>query len=250
MPGPPAARLLLLAPGRGAKRRCNSNACVRPCYPVLTIMIATERFITRPMTEADISQVADIEAESFPTTWPRTAYRRELGNKLARYLVLIDRAHAPVVPRPRVQKSLFGLRRRVTEEEPASSDFIVGYVGIWFMVDEAHIVAIAVREAYRGQGLGELLLSRAMDLAMSNQQEIVTLEVRRSNLVAQALYEKYRFLKVGVRRRYYSDNHEDAIIMSTPPIQHEGFRETLAYLRQRLQERGDGLHLDGDSITG
>ena len=58
--------------------------------------------------------------------------------------------------------------------------------------------------------------------------ESVTLEVRKSNLLAQALYEKYRFLKVGVRKRYYSDNHEDAIIMTTPPIQHESYRSTCA----------------------
>jgi ribosomal-protein-alanine N-acetyltransferase len=214
-------------------------------------MIATDRYLTRPMTEADISQVADIEAESFPTTWPRTAYRRELNNRLARYLVLVDRAHAPVGQRPRVQKSFFGLRRRVIEEEQATMDYIVGYVGVWFMVDEAHVVAIAVRESYRGHGLGELLLSQAMTLAMENEQEIITLEVRRSNLVAQALYEKYRFLKVGVRRRYYSDNHEDAIIMSTPPIQHETFRESLAYLRQRFEERDPGARHHRDaSATG
>jgi len=214
------------------------------------IMIATDRYVIRPMTEADIGQVADIEAESFPTTWPRTAYRRELNNKLARYLVLIDRAHGPVSRKPRVRRSFFGLRRQVVNDEPASNDFIVGYVGVWFMVDEAHIVAIAVRESYRGQGLGELLLSQAMDLAMENHQEVVTLEVRRSNLVAQALYEKYRFLKVGVRRRYYSDNHEDAIIMSTPPIQHETFRETLAYLKQRLAEREAGVRHHGDIAAG
>jgi ribosomal-protein-alanine N-acetyltransferase len=209
-------------------------------------MIATDRYLIRAMTEADIAQVADIEAESFPTTWPRTAYRRELNNKLARYLVLVDRSHAPVIRTPRAQRSFFGLRRRVVEEEVTTNDFIAGYVGLWFMVDEAHIVAIAVRESYRGQGLGELLLSQAMDLAMENMQDVVTLEVRRSNLVAQALYEKYRFLKVGVRRRYYSDNHEDAIIMSTPPIQHETFRETLAYLKQGLEEREPGVrrHID------
>ena len=102
------------------------------------------------------------------------------------------------------------------------------------MVDQAHIVAIAVREAYRGLGLGELLLAEAVDLAMENHQESVTLEVRKSNLVAQGLYEKYRFLKVGVRKRYYSDNHEDAIIMTTPPIQDDPYREHLEYLRDAL----------------
>ena len=114
------------------------------------IMIATDRYVIRPMTEADIGQVADIEGESFPTTWPRTAYRRELNNKLARYLVLVDSAHDPIVRKPRVQRSFFGLRRHVVDDEPASNDYIVGYVGVWFMVDEAHVVAIAVRESYRG----------------------------------------------------------------------------------------------------
>lgn len=198
-------------------------------------MIATDRYTIRPMTEADIAQVADIEAESFPTTWPRTAYHRELNNRLARYLVIVDRGHGPVAPKPKTRRTFFGLGRRVIEIEPATSDYIAGYVGVWFMVDEAHIVAIAVREAYRRQGLGELLLSRAIDLALENRQDVVTLEVRRSNTAAQALYEKYRFLKVGVRRRYYSDNHEDAIIMSTPPIQADNYREFLDYLKARRE---------------
>ena len=200
-------------------------------------MIATDRYLIRPMTEADIIQVAEIEAESFPTTWPRTAYRRELTNKLARYVVLLDRNHAPVVRRPEPKRSFFGLGRRPAAAEPSTNDFIVGYVGLWFMVDEAHVVAIAVRESYRGQGLGELLLCQALDLALENNQDVVTLEVRRSNSIAQALYEKYRFLKVGVRRRYYSDNHEDAIIMSTPPIHAETYIEYLAYLRKQREQR-------------
>jgi ribosomal-protein-alanine N-acetyltransferase len=165
-------------------------------------------------------------------------------------LPAISSSHAPVIHQPRSRRSFFSLRRRPTDEEITSSDFIVGYVGVWFMVDEAHIVAIAVRESYRGQGLGELLLAEAIDLAMTANQDVVTLEVRRSNLVAQALYEKYRFLKVGVRRRYYSDNHEDAIIMSTPPIQHETFRETLAYLKQRFGERAPGPHAHRGVIEG
>jgi ribosomal-protein-alanine N-acetyltransferase len=193
-------------------------------------MIATDRFTIRPMTEADIGQVSDIESQSFPTTWPRTAYRRELNNKLARYLVLVDRAHEPVTAPSQPRRFFFGLGRRV-DDAPSTSEFIVGYVGVWFMVDEAHIVAIAVRESYRGQKLGELLLAQAMQMALENGQHVVTLEVRRSNYIAQRLYEKYRFLKVGVRRRYYSDNHEDAIIMSTPPIQADSFREHLEYLR-------------------
>jgi ribosomal-protein-alanine N-acetyltransferase len=190
------------------------------------------------MTEADIPQVAEIEGQSFPTTWPRTAYRRELSNRLARYLVLVDRAHGPISAEDREpqRRSLLGFFRRRSAEEP-TTDFIVGYVGIWLMVDQAHIVAIAIREEYRRQGLGELLLSESIDLALSNGQESLTLEVRRSNESAQALYEKYRFLKVGVRRRYYTDNREDALIMTTPPINTDSYAGHLAYLRDRWERR-------------
>jgi [ribosomal protein S18]-alanine N-acetyltransferase len=200
-------------------------------------MITATRYDVRPMTEADIFQVAEIERESFPTTWPATAYRRELANNLARYLVLVDRAHAPVPAgsQPR-RRSLFDMfRRGIASME--TSDFIVGYVGVWLLVDQAHIVAIAVRDEYRRRGLGELLLAESIDLALSNQQESVTLEVRRSNVSAQTLYEKYRFLRVGTRKRYYSDNHEDAIIMTTPPISSDSYLEHLAYLRARLERR-------------
>jgi ribosomal-protein-alanine N-acetyltransferase len=187
------------------------------------------------MTEADISQVVEIERESFPTTWPHTAYRRELSNQLARYLVVVDGAHEPVAL-PQERKSILGRFRR-QEPRLQTSDYIVGYVGLWLMVDEAHIVAIAVRQDYRGRGLGELLLAEALELALESRQEIVTLEVRRGNTLAQNLYEKYRFLKVGVRRRYYSDNGEDAIIMSTPPIQGDSYTSYLAYLREQWERR-------------
>ena len=189
------------------------------------------------MGEPDIPQVAAIERESFPTTWPQTAYKRELANNLARYLVLVDRGHPPVAEQERPQRrSLFGLFGRRDDVTP-TSDYIVGYVGVWLMVDQAHIVAIAVREDYRGLGLGELLLADAIELALDNQQASVTLEVRKSNLIAQRLYEKYRFLKVGTRRRYYSDNHEDAVVMTTPPIQDEPYTEHLRYLRDVWMDR-------------
>jgi [ribosomal protein S18]-alanine N-acetyltransferase len=203
-------------------------------------MFTLTRYQLRPMTEADVPQVAEIEAQSFPTTWPRTAYRRELSNRLARYLVLVDRSYAHEAPADEEQeperKSLFDFLRRKPASN-ATSDYVVGYIGVWLMVDQAHIVAIAVREDYRRQGLGELLLSESIDLALANGQESVTLEVRRSNESAQALYEKYRFIKVGVRRRYYTDNKEDALIMTTPPINTDSYVEHLAYLHDRWERR-------------
>jgi ribosomal-protein-alanine N-acetyltransferase len=200
-------------------------------------MVTLTRYQIRPMTEADIAQVAEIEHQSFPTTWPQTAYRRELANHLARYTVIVDRAEPAVrdaAPQPR--RSFLSFWRSKPPPEN-TSDYIVGYVGVWLMVDQAHIVAIAVRESYRRRGLGELLLLESIDLAMANRQESVTLEVRRSNWSAQQLYEKYRFYKVGVRKRYYTDNHEDALIMTTPPIDSDSYREQLAYLRERWENR-------------
>jgi ribosomal-protein-alanine N-acetyltransferase len=199
-------------------------------------MLVASQFKVRHMTMGDIPQVVDVERESFPTTWPQTAYRRELANKFARYIVLIDSERplsASELPQPRRK---FGLFRR-QETEPVSNERVIGYVGMWLMLDQAHIVAIAVRERYRRQGLGELLLVKAIDEAIDAGMESITLEVRRSNLGAQALYEKYRFLKVGVRARYYSDNHEDAIIMTTPPVQDEAYLRHLEHLKEAYKAR-------------
>jgi ribosomal-protein-alanine N-acetyltransferase len=200
-------------------------------------MLVASGLKIREMTFADIPQVVDVERESFPTTWPQTAYRRELANKFARYLVLIDESQPLAqaeAPRPR--RSVLGLFRR-PEPEPATVDRVVGYVGMWLMLDQAHIVAIAVREKYRRQGLGELLLAHSVQVSLDAQMDSITLEVRRSNTSAQALYDKYRFLKVGVRARYYSDNHEDAIIMTTPPIQDEFYFDHFQALKEAYRRR-------------
>jgi len=105
------------------------------------------------------------------------------------------------------------------------------------MVDEAHISTIAVAPAYRRQGLGELLLLRMVDEAQKKSAAMVTLEVRVSNIVAQTLYEKYGFETQGKRVRYYSDNGEDAYIMTTPPLASPEYRQRLASLREKLSVR-------------
>ncbi len=200
-------------------------------------MLIASRYDVRPMTEADISQVVAIERESFPSTWPQTAYKRELANRLARYLVVVDRAgKAPRLTQPRRRRAFLSFLKR-PDPPPDTGDLIIGYVGVWLMVGEAHIVAVAVRPECRRRGLGELLLGRAIELAFEHGQEVVTLEVRSSNSGAQTLYSKYGFINIGVRRRYYSDNGEDALIMSTPPIRGGSFQERLDYLKQALGQR-------------
>ena len=217
------------------------------------------RYVVRPMDLGDISQVMDIERVSFPSVWPSTAFKREIQhNRLARYLVAteqpagegesMDDEPRPAVPTqpplspPRLGRWLTELRRLFGTEddiEPAPHrDLIIGFVGVWLIVDEAHIVTIAVRDDYRRRGIGELLLIAAIELALMNERGSASLECRVSNDAAIALYEKYRFRRLGIRPRYYSDNREDAIIMTAEGIDLASyqalFRELKAEHRQHF----------------
>src|SRR5581483_9359889 len=182
---------------------------------VRSMTVTSSPYLLRPMTVADIPRVSEIERESFPTMWPQTAYKREIQrNNLAAYLVLcedsaaadapqaMDSAPAPAGER-RGRQGLRGVFRRLgtllgerPAEAPADSaprERILGFVGLWFMVGEAHIVTIAVAQAERRRGLGEALLIAAFDLAARRNQDVLTLECRVRNTGAQALYEKYGF---------------------------------------------------------
>jgi ribosomal-protein-alanine N-acetyltransferase len=115
---------------------------------------------------------------------------------------------------------------------PEIFEYITGFVGLWIMVDEAHVINIAVRETCRGKGIGELLLISSIEMAAKLKANVVTLEVRASNTVAQNLYNKYGFSNVGVRRGYYTDNKEDAFIMTTDIVTSDSFKRQF----QRLKE--------------
>ena len=173
------------------------------------------------MKYEDIPQVAQIDREAFPGEWvfrSQAAYRKDLENPSIRYVVAYkdkDAAESPgqVVPRPSWFKRVFSYERRLNTRE-----YIVGFSGFWMMVGEAHIIAIGVRNGYRQLGIGEGLLIATIELAQGLNANIVTLEVRASNKVAQELYRKYGFQVVGRRLKYYSSDGEDAIIMSTDNI--------------------------------
>lgn len=171
------------------------------------------------MDEVDLDQVASMEREAFPTLWPPTSYRKELRNRSAEYSVCVRDGEYVTVPGTAARKGLLGMfGKRNKPEQPQQHDLLVGYVGLWYMAGEAHIVSIAVRETYRRRGLGELLLIGAVEMAMRRDCQCVTLEARVSNEAAKALYAKYGFDEVGLRRRYYSDNGEDAVIMTTDTL--------------------------------
>lgn len=138
----------------------------------------------RSMTLDDIDTIARIERECFTSPWSAEAFRMELSqNHFAKYMILERNGET------------------------------IGYGGMWLIVDEAHITNIAIREPHRGQGLGERLLREMMRTAAWLGALRITLEVRVSNDRAQSLYRKLGFYDAGMRPRYYSDNHEDALIM-------------------------------------
>jgi ribosomal-protein-alanine N-acetyltransferase len=162
-----------------------------------------------------------IERESFENAWPQATYELELqNNRLARYIVVVEH-ETPVGPR----------NGRVARAE------VVGFLGLWLNVGEAHIVTVAVRATHRRRGIGELLVMSAIDMAIKSEQEVVTLECRVSNTAAQALYLKYGFRKVGVRPKYYTENNEDALIMTTLPLDTKAFQRIFQPLKDSHRER-------------
>ena len=216
----------------------------------------TRPFIVRPMEERDLNQTAEVEKDAFPTLFPSTPFRRELNNQVARYLVVSRRDRSefpdPTLPplpypdiysengRPLLNRMVSGARRIWRQRNPSwqpGDEFIAGFVGIWHMVDEAHIVSIGVRTEYRGLGLGELLLLSAIEQAIETKSRRVTLEVRVSNHIAQNLYKKYGFTERGVRKGYYTDNREDALIMTTPLILTGSYKTRLRDLSAAYESR-------------
>ncbi|MFH1647090.1 MAG: ribosomal protein S18-alanine N-acetyltransferase [Chloroflexota bacterium] len=199
----------------------------------------------RRMVKDDLTQITEIDREAFPTQWPPANYRQELQNQLAHYIVAWDDTKKVEVSPTRPPRALSILRswlrwlgrRRPRPDDPPPrvfQQYIVGFSGIWVIVDEAHITNIAVRQAYQGRGFGELLLIATIDLARELHTRSMTLEVRASNTVAQNLYTKYGFAKTGVRHDYYLDNREDGVIMTTEDISSEAFQAKLKKLRKTL----------------
>jgi ribosomal-protein-alanine N-acetyltransferase len=203
----------------------------------------------RPMELEDIPQVSGIEREAFPPPWPATNFRRELtSSSLTHYLVVYEELYESKrldgepegadcnvrSSKSKLETLRSSLRRlfRPEADRIAPRQRILGFVGIWFMANEAHIANIAVREAYRQRGVGELLLISVIKLAIEHNAQFITLEVRFTNKVAQALYKKYGFVEVGTRRAYYTDNREDALLMTADGITSALFEDNFLRLSQ------------------
>jgi ribosomal-protein-alanine N-acetyltransferase len=157
------------------------------------------------MQEADIEDVAELEKRCYTLQWNPNAYATELGNTNAYYAVV----------------------RR-------SDGKLVGYGGIWVIIDELHVTTIAVDPVVRGRKLGERLLHFMLDEGIRRGATRATLEVRQSNIVAQRLYRKYGFVDVAQRKAYYSDNRENAIIMWAEGLTAPQYQQMLYEYRHLL----------------
>ncbi len=208
------------------------------------------RFAVRPLEERDIPQCEEIEREVFPTTFPKTSFRSEYRRPISSYLVVSEASRTKNSPIDAASASEDGglmeivadksrrlFRGFVEQYRDAPTQLLAGMLGIWYMADDAHIVSVAVRERFRGMGVGELLLIEALRQASAKCEGAATLEVRVSNEIAKNLYAKYGFATQGIRKGYYSDNREDAVIMTTDRLRSETYQERLRELAEAHQRR-------------
>ena len=143
-----------------------------------------QQYLIRKMTEPDLDEVMMIEKESFSLPWSRESYLGELKNSFANYIVC-----------------------------DCAGD-IAGYAGIWVVFEEAHITNVAVRKSFRSQGIGLAIMVEAEKIARTKKANRILLEVRPSNEIALHMYQNLNYMQTALRKAYYSDNGEDAIIMT------------------------------------
>lgn len=158
-----------------------------------------------PMRIGDLEVVEKIDRLCFPQPWQPSVYQTELNNRAATYLVA-----------------------RIGRET-------VGYGGAWTIADETHLTTLAVDPRYRGKRIGERLLLCLMEEAVMRRASHATLEVRESNCPAQSLYRKYGFRNAAIRKSYYTDTGENAIVMWADAIHTAVYRQRLYELRRQLE---------------
>ena len=184
------------------------------------------------MRHEDVPQVSEIDQTCFADTLPPPNYKSEMLNPMAHYVVACD--DAPATP--------LG--------DALVPPLIPGFAGLWLMAGEAHVTTIAVREKYRRWGLGELLLIGLIQEAQKLKASLITLEVRASNLTAQRLYAKYGLTERGRRRAYYTNNREDAVIMTLDDPSSPAYEAVFKKLRRKYEARWRRATTISEADTG
>lgn len=189
----------------------SESSCATTAKPSIT------DFSIRRMRESDVEGIMGIESKSFGSHhWSGNSFINEMNNPMARYHTLLH---------------------HVRQSSGEKKKVVAGYCGFWIILDEAHITTVATAPKLRGLSLGEVQLLQMMEMFYNNSVHFATLEVRTSNDAAQNLYYKYGFTCAGRRPRYYQDNHEDALIMTTPDICTEEYRTFYKQKKQALKEK-------------
>jgi [ribosomal protein S18]-alanine N-acetyltransferase len=177
------------------------KAHLAPCF-----LSPREHMTITRMTMADVQEVLRIESLSFPSSWPRNAFSAELNdNKLAYYFV-----------------------GRIGSE-------LIAYGGVWVMLEDSHVTTIAVHPDWRGRRYGEEIFARMLSETVTQEAAWMTLEVRKSNVAAQYLYQKYGFTVIAQRPAYYNDNHETALVMWAGNLRSELYRKHLRIRQNALR---------------
>jgi ribosomal-protein-alanine N-acetyltransferase len=189
---------------------------ISPSEPT-QIRVQASQLELRRMRPQDVTEIMAIESVSFGRHhWSEESFYNEMNNHVGRYYSLL------------------------CADDPAGAPKVIGYCGFWLIADEAHVTTVAVHPDYRGNALGELMLVQILERSYGNSIHWLTLEVRVTNYNAQNLYYKYGFSSVGMRPKYYQDNQEDALIMTTPDITTEGYRQRYKSLKKALDRRLSG----------
>jgi [ribosomal protein S18]-alanine N-acetyltransferase len=194
-------------------------------------MNAGSSTVVEPMTLDDLGAVMAIDQASFPRPWPETSWRYEIErNTHARNFVA--RTTLPAAARRSWLRRLLPVKGTPAE---APSQVITGIACMWVVLDEAHLATIAAHPEYRGRKIGERVLAHCVAEARRVNCATMLLEVRVSNIAAQGLYRKYGFVVTGERKRYYSDNQEDAFLMNILDLQSAGYAAQLTALQAALE---------------
>lgn len=160
------------------------------------------------MTPDDVDGVFQIEELIHPEHhWSKDSFYNEIANKLAAYYCLKD-----------------------------EENNILGYIGFWLILEEAHVTSLAVHPDFRNMQLAQLLLIRMIEDCYKNMIKYITLEVRESNVPAISLYEKFLFSSIGMRKAYYQDNNENALIMFTQNIWYDTFKNNFEKLKEKINK--------------
>ena len=189
------------------------------------------RISLRDMTRDDVPAVKRIESAAYQDAWPARLFEKELANGFAQYVVAVEESAdpPPAGPLTALRRAMFG----------GTHERIVGFVGVWYMVDQLHLVTIAVDPGQQRRGIGTRLLLEVFDLAMEAELNEIVLEVRESNDRARAMYEAFGFRKAGQLLDYYKDNHETAIVMLSGALSQAGDR--IAAIREGLYVAHPGV---------